>query len=122
MRCSALNLVVSNDTRTTRRGRSVRWTMGPSIDGGSRIRPPMPHQFVRKYPAPRVKVTRPANKILRRRPRSPAQHAPPHYRRPLKTDNIVQTSTPVFDGLWRRCPRWHAVPRDFAHPTELLTQ
>src|SRR5580704_3979481 len=24
--------------------------------------------------------------------------------------------TPVFDGLWRRCTRCRASPRDFAHP------
>src|SRR5712691_2015413 len=100
MRCSALNLVVSNDTRTIRRGRSMRRTMGPSFDRGLRTQPPMPHQSVRKHLAPRVKVTRLATKIPCRRPRSAAQQAPLDYRRPLKTGNIVQTSTPVFDGLW----------------------
>jgi len=60
----------------------------------------MPHQSVRKHLAPRVKVTRLATKIPCRRPRSAAQQAPLDYRRPLKTGNIVQTSTPVFDGLW----------------------
>ena len=50
---------LSNDTRTIcSRGRSVRRTMRPSIDGGSRIKPPMPHQFVRKYSALCGKLTR----------------------------------------------------------------
>jgi hypothetical protein len=70
----------------------MRRTMGPSIDGGSRIRPPMPHQSVRKYRSPRDKVTRPPPQIPCPRLPSDAQQAPLDYRRPLKIGNIVQTS------------------------------
>jgi hypothetical protein len=65
--------------------------MGPSIDGGSQIGPPMPHQSVQKYRSPRDKVTRQIPKILRPA-RSDAHQAPRDYRRPFKFGNIVQTS------------------------------
>src|ERR1700681_2267368 len=92
MRCWALNLVVSNDTRTIRRGRSGRRTMGPSIDGGSRIGPSMPQQSARKYRNLRVKMTRPTPKTRDLRSRSDAHQVPLDYRRPFKIGNIVQTS------------------------------
>src|ERR1700686_568769 len=92
MRCWALNLVVSNDTRTIRRGRSGRRTMGPSIDGGSRIGPPKTQQSARKYRNPRVKMTRPTPKTRDLRSRSDAHQVPLDYRRPFKIGNIVQTS------------------------------
>src|SRR5580692_2518006 len=34
----------------------------------------------------------------------------------------LRAFTPVFDGLWRRCARCRASPRDFAHPAKFLTQ
>src|ERR1700676_1144914 len=99
MRCWALNLVVSNDTRTIRRGRSGRRTMGPSIDGGPRIGPSMPQQPARKYRNPRVKMTRPTPKTRDLRSRSDAHQVPLDYRRPFKIGNIVQTSVNALGEL-----------------------
>src|SRR5258708_27412712 len=65
--------------------------MAASIDGGSRIRPPMPHQSAEKYRGSCVKMTRLGRRYLSNRPRSATQLAAPNYRRPLKTGNIVQT-------------------------------
>src|SRR5579863_1989987 len=120
MRCWALNLVLSNDTRTIRRGRSVRRTMGPSIDGGSRIGPPMPHQSVRKYRSPRVKVTRPIPKIPCARPRSDPQQVPLDYRRPFKFGNIVQTSVNalmLFAGSAKPITAVDGFHKGSTHPT-----
>ncbi|MGH8515247.1 MAG: hypothetical protein ACREV8_15165, partial [Gammaproteobacteria bacterium] len=64
--------------------------MGPSIDGGSRIGPPMPHHFVWKYRATRGKVTRQTPQTPRNRPQSAAQLATLNNPRPLKTGNIVR--------------------------------
>src|ERR1700686_672146 len=102
MRCWALNLVVSNDTRTIRRGRSGRRTMGPSIDGGSRIGPPKTQQSARKYRNLRVKMTRPTPKTRDLRSRSDAHQVPLDYRRPFKIGNIVQT--PVHARGSRQSP------------------
>jgi len=52
----------------------------------------MPHQSVRRYRSPRVKMTRLGVKSLQNRVRSAAEPVTLNYRRPLKTGNIVQTS------------------------------
>src|ERR1700730_11513284 len=81
---------LSNDTRTIWRGRSVRRTMRPSIDGGSQIKPPMPHQFVRKYSALCGKLTRPASILVQAPPCIAAQRAAMKYPGPLKIGMIEQ--------------------------------
>jgi hypothetical protein len=52
----------------------------------------MPHQSVRRYRSPRVKMTRLGLKFLQNRAWSAAEPVTLNYRRPLKTGNIVQTS------------------------------
>jgi hypothetical protein len=52
----------------------------------------MPHQSVRRYRSPRVKMTRLGVKSLQNRAWSAAEPVTLNYRRPLKTGNIVQTS------------------------------